>query len=545
MEITYCCCVIIYSYNIYNITALTLNNRCLHSKNNKIVAKNIILMYNKALSIVNDFIGVFILKKIGITEVVLRDGQQSLLATRLKIDDMLPIAHTLDQAGYWSIESWGGATFDSCIRFLHEDPWDRIREFKKAMPNTPQQMLLRGQNLLGYRNYADDVVDTFVQRATKNGIDVFRIFDALNDPRNMAQAIKSAKNNNAHAQATIAYTISEYHNLRTWVDLAKQIEDLGADSVCLKDMAGLLTPKDASNLIERIKSETDLLVHLHTHATTGLSSPTILKAIKAGVDNVDTAISTMSGTSGHTATETVVSMLESYDEYTTGLNGDHLQTIALYFKEIRKKYAEFEGELKGVDSRILDYQIPGGMITNFENQLKKQNAIDKLDDVLAEVPRVRADMGYIPLVTPTSQIVGSQAVLNIISKNRYDHISEQARSLIKGEYGQTPAPINPDLLAKVLNGEEPITCRPADLIKNELPALKAKLKEKVQEQNITLRDGDLEIDDLLTYALFPWVALTFLKGRSSSSSNKTKKRSWLELRYQQKQQEKHQREKEK
>ena len=351
---------------------------------------------------------------LGITDVVLRDAHQSLFATRMRIDDMLPITQKLDQVGFWSLETWGGATFDACIRFLGEDPWDRIREFKKAMPNTPQQMLLRGQNLLGYRHYADDVVEKFIERAATNGVDVFRIFDAMNDPRNFKTAIDAVKRQGKHAQGTLSYTTSPVHNQDAWLSLAKQIEDLGVDSLVIKDMAGIINPYDAFSLITRLKQETDLEIQLHCHATAGMSDMAILKAIEAGVDRVDTAISSMSMTYGHSATETVVAALQG-TRRDTGLDLNLLEEIAAYFREIRKKYAKFEGAMRGTDSRILVAQVPGGMLTNMENQLREQGAEDKFDEVLQEIPRVRQDLGHIPLVTPTSQIVGTQAVLNVLT----------------------------------------------------------------------------------------------------------------------------------
>ena len=352
-------------------------------------------------------------KPLGITDVVLRDAHQSLFATRLRLDDMLPIAEKLDQVGFWSLESWGGATFDACIRYLGEDPWERIRELKKAMPNTPQQMLFRGQNILGYRHYADDVVERFVERAAINGVDVFRVFDAMNDPRNLETAIKAVRKVSKHAQGTISYTLSPVHNIDVWVALAKRIESMGADSIAIKDMAGLLKPYVAFDLVSRLKKELSIPIHMQSHATTGLSTATALKAIEAGIDNVDTSISSMSMTYGHSPTESVVAMLQDTDR-DTGLDINLLEEIAGYFREVRKKYAKFEGALKGVDSRILVAQVPGGMLTNMESQLKDQGAADKIDAVLEEIPRVRKDLGYIPLVTPTSQIVGTQAVMNVM-----------------------------------------------------------------------------------------------------------------------------------
>jgi len=453
-------------------------------------------------------------KPLGITDVVLRDAHQSLFATRLRLDDMLPIAEKLDNIGYWSLESWGGATFDSCIRYLGEDPWTRIRELKAAMPNTRQQMLLRGQNLLGYRHYADDVVDRFVERCAESGIDVFRIFDAMNDPRNLERAIAAVKKTGKHAQGTISYTTSPVHTVDMWVDYAKALEDLGADSIAIKDMAGILTPYAALDLVSRLKAQTGLEVQLHAHATAGLSDMTILKAVEAGIDRVDTAISSMSMTYGHTATESVVAALAGTDR-DTGLNLNALEEIAGYFREVRKKYAKFEGSLRGTDSRILVAQVPGGMLTNMESQLKEQGAADKFDEVLAEIPRVREDLGYIPLVTPTSQIVGTQAVINVLVGERYKTISKEVQGILKGEYGAAPAPYNAELQAKVLDGGEAITCRPADLLESEMDKLVAELKEIAAEKGIALEQGEREIDDVLTYALFPQIGLKFLENRGN------------------------------
>ena len=453
-------------------------------------------------------------RPLGITDVVLRDAHQSLFATRLRLDDMLPIAEKLDKVGYWSLETWGGATFDSCIRYLGEDPWERIRALKEAMPNTPQAMLLRGQNLLGYRHYADDVVDKFVERAKTNGVDVFRVFDAMNDPRNLERAIKAVRQVGGHAQGTISYTVSPVHTLDSWVDLAKTIAAMGADSLAIKDMAGLLTPYIAYDLVTRLKKELSIPVHLHCHATTGLSTSTILKAVEAGVDNVDTAISSMSMTYGHSPTESVVAMLKDTDR-DTGLDLELLEDIASYFREVRKKYAAFEGSLKGIDSRILIAQVPGGMLTNMEGQLKEQGAGDKLDDVLNEIPRVREDLGFIPLVTPTSQIVGTQAVMNVMMGERYKSISKEVQALLKGEYGYAPAPFNAELQKRVLEGGEPITCRPADNLSPEMDRLATELKEKASADKIRLADGEREIDDVLTYALFPQIGLKFLKNRDN------------------------------
>lgn len=451
-------------------------------------------------------------KPLGITDVVLRDAHQSLLATRMRLDDMLPIAEKLDQVGFWSLESWGGATFDACIRYLGEDPWERIRELKKAMPKTPQQMLLRGQNLLGYRHYADDVVERFVERAAESGIDVFRIFDAMNDPRNLETAIRAVLKTGKHAQGTIAYTVSPVHTIDMWVDLAKTIESMGAESIAIKDMAGLLTPYVAFDLVTRLKKELNVPIHMQCHATTGMSTATALKAAEAGIDNVDTAISSMSMTYGHSPTESVVAILEGTDR-DTGLDILLLEDIAAYFRQVRKKYAKFEGSLRGIDSRILVAQVPGGMLTNMENQLREQNAGDKLDEVLMEIPRVRKDLGYIPLVTPTSQIVGTQAVLNVLTGERYKSISKETAAVLKGEYGSAPAPFNKELQERVLDGKEPVTCRPADLLDPEMDKLTQELRDIAKEKNIKLSEP--EVDDVLTYALFPQIGLKFLENRGN------------------------------
>lgn len=456
-------------------------------------------------------------KVLGLTDVVLRDAHQSLFATRLRIDDMLPVASLLDSVGFWSLESWGGATFDACIRYLGEDPWDRIRELKKAMPNTPQQMLFRGQNILGYRHYADDVVIRFVERAATNGVDVFRVFDAMNDMRNLETALKAVKNVGKHAQGTISYTVSPVHTIDLWVDLSRRLEDMGADSVCIKDMAGLLTPYTGYELVSRLKQALDIPVHMQCHATTGLSTATYLKCIEAGIDNVDTAISSMSMTYGHSPTEAVVAMLQG-TERDTGLDISVLEQIAAYFREVRKKYAQFEGSLKGVDSRILVAQVPGGMLTNMENQLREQGAGDRLDEVLAEIPRVREDLGFIPLVTPTSQIVGTQAVLNVLTGERYKTIAKETAGVLKGEYGATPAPVNAELQARVLDGAKVITVRPADLLEDELDALTAELEQAAAEKNISLHDGEQRVDDVLIYALFPQVGLKFLQNRGNPAA---------------------------
>jgi oxaloacetate decarboxylase alpha subunit len=452
------------------------------------------------------------IKPLGLTEVVLRDAHQSLFATRLRLDDMLPIAEKLDNIGYWSIESWGGATFDACIRFLGEDPWERIRKLKEVMPKTPQQMLFRGQNILGYRHYADDLVDKFVERAAVNGIEVFRIFDAMNDPRNLDRAIKAVNKVGQHAQGTLSYTVSSVHTIESWLALAKNIESAGADSICIKDMAGLLTPYTAFELVSKLKQSVSIPLHMHCHATTGLSVATLVKAMEAGIDNVDTSISSMSMTYGHSPTESLVAIMADHPR-STGLAIEPLEDIASYFREVRKKYADFEGALKGIDSRILVAQVPGGMLTNLESQLRQQDATDRLDEVLEEIPRVREDLGFIPLVTPTSQIVGTQAVLNVLTGERYKSITKETEGILKGEYGATPAPVNKDLQNSVLDGAEPITCRPADLLEPEFEALTIELKEIAAKDGLKLA-RDVE-DDVLTYALFPQVSLKFLANRDN------------------------------
>lgn len=454
-------------------------------------------------------------KPLGITEVVLRDGHQSLFATRMRLDDMLPIAEKLDSVGYWSLETWGGATFDACIRYLGEDPWERMRELKRVMPKTRQQMLFRGQSILGYRHYADDLVRKFVERAAINGVDVFRIFDAMNDMRNLETAIKATLDIGKHAQGTISYTVSPVHTMDMWVDLGKQIESMGAHSICIKDMAGLLRPYTAFELVTRLKQAVSIPIQLHCHATTGLSTATCVKAAEAGIDTVDTSVSSMSMTYGHSPTESVVAIMEESNR-PTGLDIVLIEEIAAYFREARKKYARFEGSLKGVDSRILVAQVPGGMLTNLENQLREQNASERIDAVLDEIPRVREDLGMIPLVTPTSQIVGTQAVINVLSGKRYQTITKEAAGILKGEYGATPAPLNPALQAKVLDGADPITCRPADLLQPELETQTAQIEKLALEGGYSFADE--KIDDVLTYALFPQVGSHFLEHRGDPSA---------------------------
>ena len=454
-------------------------------------------------------------KKIKMTELVLRDAHQSLFATRLRLDDMLPIAHELDDIGYWSLEAWGGATFDSCIRFLGEDPWVRLRELKKACPKTPLQMLLRGQNLLGYRHYADDVVERFVERCVANGMDVFRVFDALNDPRNMKAALQAVRKFGGHAQGTLSYTTSPVHTMQTWLDTTEQLLEIGIDSLVIKDMSGILNPMAAADLVREIKKRFDVELHLHCHSTTGMAEMALLKAVEAGVDGIDTAISSMSGTYGHPATESLVATLQG-TEYDTGLDIPRLEKISAYFRNVRKKYAKFEGQLRGVDSRILVAQVPGGMLTNLENQLKQQNASDKLDLVLEEIPRVRKDLGYIPLVTPTSQIVGTQSVINVLTGERYKTIAKETAGILKGEYGKTPAPVDSALQARVLEGAAPVTDRPADHIAPEMAKIEAEVAEQAKAKGVKLADN--AVDDALIVALFPQIAWKFLENRNNPAA---------------------------
>ena len=454
-------------------------------------------------------------KKLGIPELVLRDAHQSLLATRMRIDDMLPSAEKLDSMGFWSLETWGGATFDACIRYLGEDPWQRLRTLKRAIPNTRHQMLFRAQNILGYRHYADDVVTKFVERCAVNGMDVFRIFDAMNDLRNFQTAVKAVREMDRHAQGAMSYTVSPVHTTDMWVDMGKRLEDMGCHSLCIKDMAGLLKPFVAEELVSRLKESCDIPVALHCHATTGLSTAALVKAAEAGVDMVDTAISSMSMTYGHSPTESLAAIFEG-TERDTGMKLTDLEEISAYFRGVRKKYAKFEGALKGIDSRILVAQVPGGMLTNMEGQLKEQGAADRLDEVLEEIPRVREDLGFIPLVTPTSQIVGTQAVINVLMGERYRSITKETAGVLKGEYGATLAPVNSELQARVLDGGEAISCRPADLLEPEIVRLTAELEEKARQKGISLAKDT--IDDVLIYALFPQIGLKFLKNRGNPAA---------------------------
>jgi oxaloacetate decarboxylase alpha subunit len=442
--------------------------------------------------------------KIGITETVLRDGQQSLIATRMRTDEMLPILETIDTVGYHSIEMWGGATFDASLRYLNEDPWERLRTIRKHVKNTKLQMLLRGQNLLGYKHYPDDVVDAFVKKSVENGIDVIRVFDALNDTRNLETSIKAGKSAGAHMQGAIVYTISPVHNVESYLKTAKELKDLGVDSICIKDMAGLLAPSIAYKLIKEIKDETQLPIQLHSHATTGLASMSYIKGIEAGADVVDTAISPFALGSSQPPTESIVYALRN-TEFNTGLDLQLLNKIAQYFRPIREKYIK-EGILNPAllmaDINALVYQIPGGMLSNLISQLKQMNKLDLLEDVLNEVPKVRADLGYPPLVTPASQIVGTQAVLNVISKKRYAVVPEEVKAFVRGEYGKTPVKIKDEIRHLIIGDEPVIENRPADSLKPALKEIEKKIKPYINQD-----------EDILTYALFPDVAINFFKSR--------------------------------
>lgn len=442
--------------------------------------------------------------KVGITETILRDAHQSLIATRMTTDEILPALPMLDKVGYHSLEAWGGATFDACLRFLNEDPWERLRKIRQAAPNTKLQMLFRGQNVLGYRHYADDVVEYFVQKSVANGIDIIRIFDALNDVRNLQTAINATKKEKGHVQAAISYTISPVHNIDFFVKLAKEYENCGADSICIKDMAGLLTPYNAYELVTQLKKAVKIPLQLHTHYTSGVASMTYLKAIEAGVDVVDCALSPLAMGTSQPPTEPLVATLEG-TEYDTGIDLNLLSDIAAYFKPLREKYLEsglMSTKVLGVDINTLKYQVPGGMLSNLVSQLKQQGKEDKFDEVLQEIPRVREDLGYPPLVTPTSQIVGTQAVLNVITGERYKMISKETKGIVKGEYGRTPVPISDEMKKKIIGDEEAITCRPADLIKPELETLKKEAAEWTEQE-----------EDVLSYALFGQVAVKFFEYR--------------------------------
>ncbi len=436
--------------------------------------------------------------RIKLTETILRDGQQSLLATRMKTEDMLPVLDKMDRVGYHSMEIWGGATFDSCLRYLDEDPWIRLRKIKLRVNNTPLQMLLRGQNILGYKHYPDDVLEKFVEKAIDNGIDIVRIFDALNDVRNMEKAIEFTKKYGGYAQGTIVYTTSPIHNVDHYVETAKSLEEMGVDSLCLKDMAGLLTPYTAFQLIEKLKEESRLPVQLHSHNTSGMAAMAYMKAVEAGVDVIDTALSALSSGSSQPTTETMVAVFEN-TEYDTGIELEEVETLGLFFREVFENYRKYAGSF-GVDPRVLTSQIPGGMLSNLQNQLKEQDMFDRYNEVLEEVPRVREELGYPPLVTPTSQIVGTQAVFNVITGERYSLISKETRDYVKGMYGRPPGQIDPDLKDKILGDVEPIKGRPADLLEGKLETTRTKIKDFITKE-----------EDILSYILFPDVAESFLK----------------------------------
>jgi len=446
-------------------------------------------------------------KKVKITDTTLRDAHQSLLATRMRVEDMLPIAEKMDQVGFYSMEVWGGATFDSCMRFLNEDPWDRLDALRGMIKNTKLQMLLRGQNLVGYRHYADDVVEEFVKKAIFHGIDILRIFDALNDVRNMAKAMEVAKKEGGHVQATISYTISPVHDLAYYLKLAQTLKDMGADSICIKDMAGIITPTMAFDLVQGLKKEIQLPVQLHCHYTSGMAAMSYLKAVEAGVDVLDCAISSLANSTSQPASETMVAALE-HTPYDTGLDLVKLSEIAKYFKKTRKKYQQFDVAEGTVDPNVLRYQIPGGMISNFISQLQQQNALDKLPNVLEEVPRVRADFGFPPLVTPSSQIVGSQAVLNVLVGGRYKMVTNEVKSYMKGLYGQPPAAVDEEVRKKVIGNEETITVRPADLLSPQMDEAKKEIGFYIEKE-----------EDVLSYVLFPQVAKKFMEERLAKKTN--------------------------
>ena len=442
--------------------------------------------------------------KVKITETVLRDAHQSLIATRMTLDEMLPILGEMDKVGYYSAEVWGGATFDACLRFLDEDPWERLRVIRREMPNTKLQMLFRGQNMLGYRHYADDVVEYFVQKSVANGIDILRIFDALNDIRNLETAIKATKKENAHLQAAISYTTSPVHNNEYFVNYAKQLEDAGADSICIKDMAGLLTPYNTYELVKEIKATVKVPVQVHTHYTSGLASMVLMKAVEAGADIIDTAMSPLAMGTSHPATESMVAAFQG-TEMDTGLDLKQLNIVRKHFAKLREKYLAnglLNPKMLGVDANTLLYQVPGGMLSNLVSQLKQAGKEDKLDEVLMEVPNVRKDAGYPPLVTPSSQIVGTQAVFNVIMGERYKMVTKEFKGLLRGEYGKTPVPVDPEFRKKIIGDEEPIDCRPADLLKPELETLKKECAEWIEQD-----------EDVLSYAQFGQVATKFFENR--------------------------------
>ncbi len=445
-------------------------------------------------------------RKVGLTELVLRDGQQSLIATRMRLDDMLEVAKKMDQVGYWSVEMWGGATYDSCLRYLNENPWHRLRELKKIFKKTKLQMLIRGKNLVGYKPYSDEIVKAFVEKASKNGIDVFRTFDALNDFSNIELTIKEVKKNGKHAQGAMAYTLSPVHTLKSWLDLAKQIEDAGADSVAIKDMAGLLKPNAAFELVSELKQNISVPIHMQTHATTGFSTATNMKAIEAGIDNIDTSISSMSMTYGHTATETIVSMFDDTKIF-SAIDKNLFPELSSHFKKIRKKYELYEGSLKGVDASMLINQVPGGMLSNLESQLREMDADDRFEEVLNEIPRVRQDLGFVPLVTPSSQIVGAQALFNVLDDERYKHLNIETVNLILGKYGKVPGKINKNLsdLAKKVKQDEQI--------QEDLDSAKSKLRSFCKENKI--KDFSQREENVLSYIFFPNVVEDFFLKKGS------------------------------
>jgi len=443
--------------------------------------------------------------KVNITDVILRDAHQSLIATRMRTEDMLPICDKLDAIGYWSLECWGGATFDSCLRFLKEDPWERLRQLKAALPNTPLQMLLRGQNLLGYRHYSDDVVRAFVSKAAENGMDVFRIFDALNDLRNLRTAIEATKLAGKHAQGTICYTVSPVHDVDGFVRMGRELQAMGCDSVVVKDMAGLLTPYATAELFKALSDTVDLPLHLHCHSTAGQSEMCQLKAIENGCRNIDTAVSSFAGGTSHPPTESLVAALRNTD-YDSGLDLEAIQDIGLYFYGVRKKYAQFESDYTGVDTRVQVNQVPGGMISNLANQLREQNALDRMNEVLNEIPAVREDLGYPPLVTPTSQIVGTQAVLNVLTGKRYQTITNEVKRYLQGGYGKAPAVVNPTLQQQAVGSEELIECRPADRLKPEMDKLRSDIGPLARSE-----------EDVLSYIMFPEVGRKFLEEREAGT----------------------------
>ena len=443
--------------------------------------------------------------KIHLTELVLRDGHQSMIATRLRTEDMLPICSKLDAIGFWSLEAWGGATFDACVRYLKEDPWERLTKLRKALPNSQINMLLRGQNLLGYRHYSDDVVHAFVQKSADNGVDVFRIFDAMNDTRNLREAINAVKKVKKHAIGTLSYTTSPVHDIAYFVAMAKELESMGSDSIGIKDMAGLLTPQVATDLVKALKAAVNLPIHVHSHATSGLASMVMLKSVENGASIIDTCNSSFAEGASHPSTESIVAALKG-TEYDTGLDLAKLQEITAYLRETRKKYWQFESDFTGVDTRVLVNQVPGGMISNLSNQLKEQGALDRMDEVLAEIPRVREDLGYPPLVTPTSQIVGTQAVLNVMTGSRYKSVTNEVKNYLMGQYGQSPAPVNAQVKQLAVGNAEVITCRPADLLEPEMAKLQIESDRIAQSE-----------EDVLTYAMFPDIGKTFLQERNAGS----------------------------